>query len=170
MLRADLIDRAKSALGKNTVYRLGAGAPFTAPRPGDEDNACDCSGFVCWVLGISRHQPDFAFLKRFNGGWMNTDGMVWDSQNRTGLFDSVYGAPDKGDIIVYPGRGTVHLMYNTDAKSPLIGHVGIVVDDKRVIHCSNGNYKTTGDAIQITPFDVFLKVPFYRYIRFTGVE
>ncbi len=168
MIRADIVSRARSAIGLDTVYRLGAGAPFTAPTPKDESGACDCSGFVCWVLGISRHQPSFQWLVALNGGWMNTDGMAWDGiREGTGFFRPSLGIP--GDIVVYPGKSTAQALKIAFGNyRPAIGHVGIY-GSNAVIHCSNGNYRNGGDAIQETEMDVFNKVPYRVFLTFAGV-
>lgn len=116
--------------------------------PGNLNNECDCSGFVCWALGISRKTDHPLYLK-FNGGWINTDAMVHDARKSSGFFSGL-DKPKAGCLIVFgkpPGAGKV-------------GHVGIVtkVDAagkvKAVIHCSAGNAKK-GDAIQETAPIVF---------------
>lgn len=168
MKGTDLVKRAQSALGLSTIYRLGAGAPYTALTPADESGACDCSGFVCWVLGISRHQPTLGFLVRLNGGWVNTDGMVEDSTWPLGFFDRVPGDPEPGDLLVYPSRSYAKL-YQDYPKGPTIGHVGIVTGKNRVIHCSAGNYRAKKDAIQETDPSVFTRVPYMRALRYVGV-
>lgn len=171
MRRDEIVAKARSAIGHGTLYRLGAGAPRSAPHPWDETGACDCSGFVCWVLGLSRYQP-LSFLIPLNGGWLNTDGMVCDSLHPVGYFEPA-PAPQPGDLIVYPsawfakkaglGRG-----------GPRIGHVGILTEatitSTRVVHCSSGNYRTYEDSIRETSIDVFRAVPYYRYLRFSGAE
>jgi hypothetical protein len=49
MTVAELLQRARSAIGHKVKYRLGAGgiAPKTPP-PASTDNACPCSGFDGW--------------------------------------------------------------------------------------------------------------------------
>lgn len=158
---AQFLARARSAKGKKTVYKLGAGGmkPGNA-TPTDAGNTCDCSGFVCWALGVSRKTTHPLYVK-FNGGWMNTDGMVNDANNSTGFFDAL---PDAkvGCIIVYPGGKNK------------IGHVGIVTEvtagvATKVLHCSSGNYRSTEDAIQETNPDVFLHNPKTMYAWWVGV-
>jgi len=152
---------------------LGAGAPSTAPHPWDETGACDCSGFACWVLGISRYQPILAFLKPLNGGWMSTDGMVCDALNPTGFFEPVAGSPQPGDLVIYPAAWyakKVHRAEKRFGQGPRIGHVGVVTPDNQVIHCSSGNFRTYQDAIHETNMAVFTAVSYYRYIKFCGAE
>jgi cell wall-associated NlpC family hydrolase len=174
MKRDDIVNRARSAIGHGTLYRLGAGAPASAPGPWDETGSCDCSGFACWVLGLSRFQPILGFLKPLNGGWLNTDGMVCDALSPTGFFEQVAGAPLPGDLVVYPSWWYAKQIYRAHRpfgpNRPRIGHVGIVSGDQRVIHCSARNYNKYDDAISETDFTSFLSVAYFRYIRFCGAE
>src|SRR5262245_64133161 len=143
-----MLARARSASGRGVKYQLGAGASYKAPTPGNSENECDCSGFVCWVLGVSRYQPQFAWLKKLNGGWMNTDGIWWDgTRENTGFFDRSSGTEMPGNVIVYPSLGTAKKLSSAAAKGPDIGHVGIVTAPGRVIHCSSGNFRKYGDSI-----------------------
>lgn len=176
MRRDEIVAKARRAIGHGTLYRLGAGAPQTAPHPWDETGACDCSGFVCWVLGISRYQPMFSFLKVMNGGWMNTDGMVCDALNPTGYFEPVVDVPLIGDLIVYPsGWYAKVLKENNRSTAPRIGHVGVVSSvlggrAVSVIHCSSGNYRQHSDAIQETNPTMFTSVHYHRLVRFCAAE
>ncbi|MND66456.1 hypothetical protein D3C80_578510 [compost metagenome] len=115
-----------------------------APLPASDSNECDCSGFVCWVLGLSR-KSDIPFYKQ-HGGWIYTDSMVADVNSQSGIFEKIT-IPEEGCIVVY-GAGSG------------IGHVGIVseVEDGtmiKVIHCSSGNYKKHNDSILETGPDIF---------------
>lgn len=175
MRRSEIVDKARSAIGHGTLYRLGAGAPPLAPHPWDETGACDCSGFVCWVLGLSRYQPLLTFLKPLNGGWLSTDGMVCDALNPTGYFEPVAGAPLPGDLVVYPAAWYAKKIARAEkryGKGPRIGHVGIITEEleSRVVHCSSGNFRQHNDAIYETDLSVFTAVSYYRYIRFCGAE
>lgn len=173
MKRDDIVSRARSAIGHGTLYRLGAGAPANAPKPWDETGSCDCSGFVCWVLGLSRYQPILSFLKPLNGGWLNTDGMVCDSLSPTGFFEGVAGAPLPGDLVVYPSLWYAKKVHRAERPfgqyTPRIGHVGVLTQGM-VIHCSAGNYKKSADSIQETDLSPFTAVSYFRYIRFCGTE
>jgi len=158
---AQFLNRARSAKNKKTIYKLGAGGmkPSNA-TPTDAGNKCDCSGFVCWALGVSRKTTHPLYMK-FNSGWMNTDGIVHDATTTTGFFDKII-VPKVGCMIVYPGgKGK-------------IGHVGIVTEVKsgvvtKVLHCSGGNYRTTGDAIQETDAAVFINNPRTIYAWWVGL-
>ena len=116
-----------------------------------EREACDCSGFVCWALGLARHQTSAASWTSPNG-WINTDSIWCDASGEQGMFVHLpTGRLTAGALLVYP-------------KPPdrAYGHIGIVsellVDGRaaRVLHCSAENFKTAADAIAETgtaPFD-----------------
>ena len=110
------------------------------------DNYCDCSGFVCWILGISRKTTN-SFYEKYSG-WIYTDSMVADINSQAGIFEKLT-TPEVGCIVVY-GAGNK------------IGHVGIVYEVtngkmSKVIHCSLGNDSNYGDSIQETAPTVFNK-------------
>lgn len=139
-----IIKKAKSAINKGIRYKLGMGGTNPSAKMPDQDNLCDCSGFVCWALGLNR-KTDIPFYKKF-GGWIFTDSMVADINTDAGIFEKL-NTPVAGCIVVY-GAGAQ------------IGHVGIVSEVaegkmKKVIHCSHGNDNTFKDAIQETAPTVF---------------
>lgn len=150
MTAADIVARARSAIGHHTIYALGRGGRHPeAALPGDGANRCDCSGFAAWAVGLDRHQPGSPTLAKFNGGWLSTDGILHDS----GLFVAVE-VPLPGDLVAYGD----HLRDGRKRQ----GHVGVVVeangsawDALRVVHCSLRNWRVTGDAIQETGAAVF---------------
>lgn len=148
-MNTDPLLRARSQIGK-LRYVLGKGGRDPEARsPGDATAACDCSGFVCWALGFDRHQPGFAGYD-----WVSTDSLVSAARSGHPWFSEV-PVPAPGDLVVYPGlyRG---------GKRVRIGHVGLVsvvpaehpgpalYDWIRVIHCSAGNQRRTGAAVQET--------------------
>lgn len=56
--------------------------------------------------------------------------------------------------VVFPSNKT------SNVTGPKIGHVGVITSvasdgSYKVVHCSNGNFKTTGDAIRETVSKVF---------------
>lgn len=170
----ELLDRTYAATGKGTVYALGSGAPAHSPVPAGEDGACDCSGFVAWAFAYPRYQPYFSWLKRINGGWMNTDGIVEDVQHVTGLWEQ---DPDRnvGSVLVYPSRAyAVAQSWKGTWGAPKIGHVGIitrrVASGWRIVHCSQGNFLRWNDAVRETGTEVFDKVPYTLCARFAGLE
>jgi hypothetical protein len=153
MTSNEILNRARSAAGKSIKYKLGGGGMSPkAATPANMNKECDCSGFACWVLGISRH-TDHPLYVRFNDGWINTDAIVHDANESTGFFSRV-DTPMPGDLLVFPSR----------PPKRKVGHVGIITDVKskngkivpaRVIHCSHGNHRSQGDAICETDASVF---------------
>lgn len=140
----DLLARARSAVNKRIRYKLGSGGTNPLSSLPTSDQLCDCSGFVCWVLGLDRHTT-IPFYQKY-GGWIFTDSMEDDVNSRAGIFEKL-SVPEAGCIVVY-GAGNK------------IGHVGIVSEVangqmKKVVHCSAGNDAKFRDAIQETPPTVF---------------
>lgn len=158
MTTAELLARAKSATGKGIKYRLGAGGMNpVASSPANLAGECDCSGYVCWALGISR-QTTHPLYVGFNSGWINTDAMCLDGSRASGLFE-LLDTPRVGALIIYPGgkKG--------------VGHVGIVTsikDGHAAVHCSSGNWRKGGDAIGETGVAVWAR-PDARFLWYCGV-
>ena len=152
-----LINRARSAINKGIRYELGKGGMNATAKFPDDRKLCDCSGFVCWILGISR-KTNFPFYKKF-GGWIFTDSMVEDINSSSGIFEKLH-VPVPGCIVVY-GAG------------PKIGHVGLVSEVtegkmKKVIHCSSTNDNKFKDSIQETSPAVFDRADTV-FGKFTGI-
>jgi cell wall-associated NlpC family hydrolase len=153
-----LLERARTAIGKGTRYKLGSGGMSPAATSPAANKLCDCSGFVCWVYGLSR-KTTLPFYQKY-GGWIYTDSMVADVNSDSGIFESL-SAPEPGCMVVY-GAGKQ------------IGHVGIVSEVenglmKKVIHCSSGNDRKFNDAIQETAPTVFNRAD-ALWGRFAGIE
>jgi LysM repeat protein len=141
-----LILRARSMVNSSILYHLGSGGMHPKDLKPTRDGLCDCSGFICWVIGLSR-KTDISFYTQNWGGWISTDSMEADVNSPTGIFERLQ-RPEPGCIVVY-GAGP-----------KLIGHVGLVSEVansamKKVIHCSSGNSKTFRAAIQETTPTVF---------------
>lgn len=144
MTGAEVVERARSAIGHHTIYALGKGGYNPAsPFPWSSLGECDCSGFVAWCLMMSRHLDHPWYLAE-NGGWLETTAIVRDAMSPFGFFQKVDWLQARpGDLLVYGDH---------DGKQ---GHVGVVsaLDAEgpaAAIHCSSGNYRTRGDAIQET--------------------
>lgn len=153
MNSTELVDRARSQLGLGTVYTLGRGGYKPAlPTACDSRKRCDCSGFAAWCHGVSRKIDPVAFpwYRDQNGGWFETTAIFRDLAVPFGMFDPE-GIPRPGMVLVWGDRGAAQ------------GHMGIIsaVDldgvVRKVIHCSKGNYSRTGDAIQETGPEIFIK-------------
>jgi hypothetical protein len=151
MKSIDLIARARSQIGRGTIYALGKGGMRPdRDRCTDSQGKCDCTGFTAWCHGVSRKTNNPWYLS-FNGGWMNTDAIVRDCGTTLGTFDQVTSNYKQGMLIVWPG--------NPAEKK--IGHAGIISEVHqgnviKVIHCSKGNYHDWHDAIRETGPELFL--------------
>lgn len=144
-VRAGWVRTARSWVGKGR-YCLGAGAkagsksPLSAcakPKEHGHEHLgnvfCDCSGFVCFIIGIPRKNAD--------GTWNNTDHLE-KLAKRQGI---KWTEAQPGDVVVY-GAGAA------------VGHCGLVseVDDAgpcKVIHCNAG----TPPAIDETDESLFAR-------------
>lgn len=143
MTAAEAVARARSALGQWCKYKLGAGGYNPAsPHPWNSGGECDCSGYVAWVIGVSRH-TDNPWYKEQNGGWIETSAVVRDALSDFGIFQKVE-IPSAGDVIVYGDKGRSQ------------GHIGVVVESGDIIHCSKGRFVRKGDAIGIDPPGLWL--------------
>ncbi len=139
-----IIKKARSAINNAISYNFGSGGMFATDELPTRDRLCDCSGFVCWALGLSR-KTTIPFYSKF-GGWIFTDSMEDDINSTTGIFERL-SSPEIGCIVVF-GAGNK------------IGHVGIVSEVnngnmRKVIHCSIGNQRKYGYAIEETSPAVF---------------
>ncbi|MET3135049.1 cell wall-associated NlpC family hydrolase [Oxalobacteraceae bacterium GrIS 1.11] len=108
--------------------------------------ACDCSGFVCWALGLARVLPGPG-----GGAWINTDSIWVDARGPHQRFQQIARARP-GALVVYPKEGS----------GEHFGHVAIVVEADadgqatRIVHCSADNIKNEPhDSIKITSADKF---------------
>jgi hypothetical protein len=145
------LERTRTGLNKKTAYILGQGGfkPLDPLTP-----KCDCSGFVAWAIGIPRELPPGS------DHWLQTD-TYWagGADVGSGLFDRVSESEARaGDIYVFPDSGGHQ------------GHMGIITEvsggrPSKVIHCSSGNFRRTGDAIQETGTSVFATHPRIRIVR-----
>nr|WP_310279643.1 LysM peptidoglycan-binding domain-containing protein [Flavobacterium piscis] len=139
-----ILSRAKSAINHGINYKLGEGGNHPEDNLPTRNKLCDCSGFVCWVLGLNRKTTIPFYAK--HGGWIYTDSMEDDINSTSGIFERLT-SPEPGCIVVY-GNG------------PKIGHVGIVSEVhngvmSKVIHCSSGNQSKLGYSIEETAPNVF---------------
>jgi hypothetical protein len=136
------LQRAQSALGLNTTYKLGRGG-FDPTKP--VSNSCDCSGFVSWAIGVPRELPPGS------NQWLSTDS-YWAGGKpvKAKLFLKIdLKDAGQGDLLVYPDSGGHQ------------GHIGIITQVDHnvptyVVHCSLGNFHNYHDAVRITGPGVFL--------------
>jgi hypothetical protein len=129
------------AMQRAELLPIAQAAGLDVLDPNLEVMACDCSGFVCWALGMPRRVAPDAFTTP--DGWIHTDSIHADALGSGQLFQArEHAAP--GCIVVYP-------------KPPdkAFGHIGIVTaadvagKATRVVHCGAENFKTAPfDAIK----------------------
>lgn len=136
------IDRARLAVGKSCLYKMGVGTSDPASAlPGVEVAGlryCDCSDFVAWVFGQRR-------------GDYNTDAILADTIGPHKRWRKV-AAPEVGGIVVF--GGTFKRLADGSRVRVKPGHVALVteapepwrVSTLRVIDCSASN--PMGRAIQ----------------------
>lgn len=148
---------------------------------------CDCVGFVVWCLGIDRCQPAtlfphlvdehrFVYFQpplgsldqsvRDNPAWVNCDSMIDDADHAMTLFMDATecpGGPKAGDLIVVPSRRVLGFRRH--------GHVGLLMGDNRVAHCSPRNERRHGRAIYETEGDEWSSIwnpKRARWLRYVG--
>jgi len=137
------VERARSALNKNIAYKLGKGGYHPDDPLPSRSGEADCSGFVSWCLGISRH-------KRFGDGheWVSTSDIYRDAKGVQGLFVQI-DKPEPGCIVVYPDSKI--------GKRTRQGHVAIVTQARplRGVDCSMSSYKRYKDSIRERSLEFF---------------
>lgn len=136
------VGRAWPTLDADERARLLPVAQAAGLDPTDPDlvlPACDCSGFVCWALGVPRRTA--------SGDWLNTDSIWADAAGPQRAFVRRAQA-EAGDLVVYPKAGS----------GERFGHIAIVtqVDAAgralQILHCSADNFALApaGDSIRET--------------------
>lgn len=154
MTPQEAAERALSAVGRGTVYKLGAGGMDPEKPLG---HVSDCSGFVAWAMGVSR-KTDHPWYRHFNGGWLETSAIVRDARTpNAGLFTLVeWPEAQVGDLLVWGDhnghQGHVGMV---TATVPLQEGIFDQVDRLHVTHCSLGNFRTAEDAVQSTSARMF---------------
>jgi hypothetical protein len=136
----EAIERARTALGKKTGYKLGKGGMNPKLETPAVNNQCDCTGFLAWAFGISRYLKDNPYYIQLNGGWFETTAIFKDVNSPNGIFTKL-DAPKVGAIAVYGDSGGSQ------------GHIGLITEVsggkvKKVIHCSLSAWNNQKDAIQ----------------------
>lgn len=153
---AGRVTRARSALNRGIRYKLGKGGFDPAQgSPADFDsrtgfNLCDCSGYVAWVIEISR-KP-----KKTRPFWVETSAMCFDANNAKRAFMRI-DKPVPGCIVAYPDRGgrEGHTAIVTGSAFNTDGSVRSISG----IDCSSGQSKRLGQAITERDLSFFLTRP-----------
>ena len=119
--------------------------------------ACDCSGLVCWALGMPRQAGPQT--------WVNTD-TIWDDANGRQVQFRKIGRAVAGCLVVYPKIDS----------GENYGHVALVTavnaDGRaaQIVHCSAKNFSgAPPDAIKITTPEAFEAQPKSIYAWFQGM-
>ncbi len=155
---AEQIMRAKLMAGRKDI-----GYSMTPGKNGGRDpnakdpcsvgtRTADCVGFALWAMGLDRYQPDFVCGSY--EGWINTNSMMLDALGLRSFFtpmvELVYP-----HLLVYPSASKKLLAQGY----PRVGHVGVVVEIDRAVHCSAGNARRLGHAIDYGPEKIWSKHP-----------
>jgi hypothetical protein len=142
---SEALARARSMIGKGITYKLGRGGMNpAAPTPADKAGRCDCSGFVCWCLGLSRQN----YNPVFRSNWISTASIVADANGPAALFSRLQD-PVPGAIWVYP-----------PSAAKRYGHVAIIETVNpfgcTIVHCRSVK---AGDAVATTSAALFENNP-----------
>lgn len=146
-----VIARATSALSKQTKYESPGSMPSFDGSSWPSHAKCDCSGFVDWCLRLfPNRKVDHPLYRQVNGGWFETSAIYRDGLSSTGYFTKVANATP-GALLVYPD-------YKGEDGARHDGHIGVVIEASgpgiagvtKIVHCSLGNWKAHGDAVQET--------------------
>src|SRR6266567_9598850 len=148
------LERSRSMIGQGTVYQLGRGGLKPEAQLWGQARTSDCSGFIAWALGIPRELPPGS------GHWLQTT-TYWEGGGFSGpvpFKQHLIAEGIPGDLLVYPDAGGKQ------------GHIGMVTataahGPTRIVHCSSGNFKDTGDAIRETSPAVFNANSMTRLMR-----
>jgi hypothetical protein len=145
---SEVVVRARSAIGNSVVYsmdqegksRPDGDFPWLVDQHGQK--FCDCSKFSMWAIGFKG--------RKVGDLYYDTSRIFQDATSGKGLLFMQVQETDAlpGDLVVYGDHGEHQ------------GHVGVVATvgpsgPDTVVHCSLGNYKKWGDAIQETDNGVF---------------
>ena len=138
--RVETIDRAVKAAASPVKYKLGRGG-FEWLE--DEiDGLADCSGFVCWLLGVAR-RPSSVFDR-----WISTDSIRADALGDQTMFREVE-----------PHSQPAFVVYGDHKRGGTLrqGHVGLVIepDTMRGFDCSSSQSKRRGQAITLRDLSYF---------------
>lgn len=128
-------------------------------------HACDCTGLLCWSLGISRKSPRREPWTLADG-WINTDS-IWADATHGGVMFRKLDRAIPGCVVVYPKAGSQE-NYGHDGLVTAVGANGVAT---QVIHCSASNFKQAPfDAVKENAPDAFLRQSATVYAWFRGMQ
>lgn len=108
--------RAYSATKEGIRYKMGHGGFFPGDPSPTRTGKCDCSGFVAWLLPMSRDLKSTGKAQDLGFAWIETTRMYNDARGPRKLFVEL-DSPVNGCFLVYPdrGRGQGHVAYLVDS-------------------------------------------------------
>lgn len=109
--------RARSAVSRGIKYRLGSGGFEPQDSLPTRNGYCDCSGFISWVIEISRFQADKDKPWSKVLPWIETTAIYMDAVGTQRLFKQI-PSPIPGCLAVYPDRKVLGVRHS--------GHVALV--------------------------------------------
>lgn len=133
--------RLEYAATKRVKYKLGRGGfDWLSDDIGD---LCDCSGFICWALGLSRKPSPIG-----GGVWWSTDSIRADALGDEAVFRQVE-----------PGSRPALVVYGDYRRGGAVrqGHIGFVVDPDtwEGYDCSGSQSRRRGQAITCRDLSFF---------------
>jgi hypothetical protein len=155
----DRMQRARSAIGKDTRFELSKGGKDPIALHPAENGACDCSGFIAWVLGLSRQTTNPYYLNKM-GGWMDVSTMQEDMKETGGFLSPC--DPHPGCLVAY---GSGRDSNRNIAIVTVVESIGGKAIPTRVISCTRENWAKANDSIQETAADRFVQDPTTVYGR-----
>jgi hypothetical protein len=162
------VQRAKSAVGLGIKYKLGKGGWHPkAPSPdaitlSNYGLQCDCSGFVAWVLMMRRDQINAKKWWSKLLPWIETTMVYKDATGPQRVFVRLK-EPEPGCLVVYgdSGKSQGHIAVVTEVElfygDAINLHGGKRIRSIKVVDCSSGMSRSTGEAIRERNGDFFLK-------------
>lgn len=134
-------ERLEHAATKRVKYKLGRGG--FAWLSDDIGDLCDCSGFICWALGLSRKPSPIG-----GGVWWSTDSIRADALGDQAVFRRVE-----------PGSRPALVVYGDYRRGGAVrqGHIGFVVDPDtwEGYDCSSSQSRRRGQAITCRDLSFF---------------
>ena len=138
------VGRAFTSIGRGTRYRMGNGGFHPQDSVPTRNGFCDCSGWLAWVLGMSRYQGDKGKSFSNNFPWVETSAIYRDAKRDNYVFVEI-PVPVPGCVVVYPDHKVLGVRRE--------GHTGLVIEvlsngKIMTIDCSSSNGGKTKESIR----------------------